>query len=109
VDFISRETKNVPPAVAEALEAKDASGKLTHPLRKGPNPILVPGHVEPPPAAAPAKVPSLEGLDPVKALAQVRLCTSLDTLASWHATEKRPDILAAIDTRARELAPPPKG
>lgn len=87
-----------------ALEAKGKDGGLLHPLRKGASPILQAGRVAMPAAAPVVLVNTLDGLDDVRAMAQVRLCSSLDTLAGWHAAEKRPGILAAIEQRGKEIA-----
>lgn len=105
VSFVSHETRDIPDKGAEALEAKDGKGNLTHPLRKGRTPILRPGHIEAPTEQAVVKVAvRLGDLDLQKALAQVKLCTDLATLAEWHATETRPEVLASIDARGRELS-----
>jgi hypothetical protein len=104
VNWISHETHNVSDDLAKVLEARDPKTKaLTHPLRAGKTPILRPGRVEPPPEEPAVKVASLGDLDLTRALAQVRLCQDIQTLAAWHATETRTEILAAIDQRAREL------
>ena len=103
-DLIPGETKDLGEDAAKILEQKDAKGNLTHPLRKGANPILQPGKVEMPPVAESPKVPSLRDLDIPRALAQVKLCSDLNTLATWAATEERSDIKSALESRGRELA-----
>lgn len=103
VDFLPGETKEIDPKHAEALEKKGDDGKHVHPLRKGHAPVLRPGKVAMPDPVVVAPVNTLDGLDLVKALAQIRLCQDLNILAGWHAAEKRPDLLAAIDARGKEL------
>ncbi len=104
IDFLPGETRNdISDDLAKILEAKDSGGKLKHPLRKGRTPKLQPGQVALPAAAPTAALKSLEGLDLIKALAQVRLSTDLDTLAAWHATDQRKEVQDAITARAKEL------
>lgn len=103
-DWAPGQVHEVPEKDAAVLEAKDERGNLTHPLRKGASPVLQPGKVAMPAPAVVPKVSTLEALDIPRAQAQVRLCDDLDILAGWHASETRPEILTAIDERARVLA-----
>lgn len=103
VDFNPGETKSVPEKFIEAMERKGPDGLFVNPLRRGPRPILQPGRVtmpEPKPQAKPGTLDSVT----LKAMAQIRLCSDLDLLATWHASETRLDVVAAIATRAQELA-----
>jgi hypothetical protein len=103
VNFLPGDTKEVSDDVAKALEAT-TRGK-THPLRNPKNPVLVPGKADMPPPVPIKRIDSLESLDTQKALAQVKLCDDVGTLAQWHETEKRQMIQAAIEQRGRELGP----
>ena len=96
------ETLDVPDEFVDALEAKDANGKLTHPCRAGVAPYLRPGAQEVP-DTVPGPVLDLSDLPEPHAIGQARICMSVDKLAQWYSKERRPAVLNALKQRGKEI------
>ncbi len=103
VRFQPGETLDVPGCFSAALEAKNTFGRLTHPLRIGAKPILVPGAVDVL-GQAPFTGSDLSKLDEAAARRQIADCRDMNTLAEWHDRDHRSEIKTAIEARASALS-----